>query len=114
MAVITAQENDLDICSGSNAVFYVTASDATSYQWQVNTGAGFINMPGETNDSLILSAVTPVMDGSIYLCLVSNLCTNLTSTAAVLTVSEMAVVISEPTDVIICPEGPGVNFDLPF
>ncbi len=43
-ATISSQPTGVSKCSGESAAFSVVASNAQSYQWQVNTGAGFGNI----------------------------------------------------------------------
>ncbi len=87
---ITAQPVGTTICSTGNTSFSVTATGTTpSYQWQVNNGAGFVNIVGATNATLSLTNVTTSMNNNQYRCVVSGLapCGFATSTAATLVVS---------------------------
>lgn len=48
---IVYHPDNKSICSGANATFSITASNATSYQWQEDNGGGFVNISngGELN-----------------------------------------------------------------
>ncbi len=66
-------------CSGENTSFSVIATTpsgggSTTYQWQVNTGAGYSNIVGETGATLDLTGVTTSMNGYLYRCIVSSGC----------------------------------------
>ena len=66
-AAISVQPVNTTACEGSNAVISVTATGSvSSYQWQVNTGTGFVDMLGETSNTLTLNAVTVGMNGYQY------------------------------------------------
>ncbi|HVM47833.1 MAG TPA: LamG-like jellyroll fold domain-containing protein [Candidatus Acidoferrum sp.] len=67
----------------SNAIFYVAADGTAplSYQWRFNSAA----LPGQTDDPLVLAAVSPSQAGS-YDVVVTNAFGAVTSAAAVLTV----------------------------
>ncbi len=103
-AAITGQPVNTTVCEGQNAVFTVTGSGTiSSYQWQVNTGAGFTNIPGATSPTLTLNAVTVAMSGNQYQVNVfSCTATPITSSAATLTVNSLATISAQPTDVTLC------------
>jgi hypothetical protein len=63
------------IAYGGTATFSVNNADGggvITYQWQVNTGAPWSNLPGETNATLTLTGVTPSMHGWQYRCLLTD------------------------------------------
>ncbi|MFE6796268.1 S-layer homology domain-containing protein [Paenibacillus chitinolyticus] len=61
------------ILPGMPASFSVSATGTgLTYQWQVNTGSGFVNLPGDTNATLSIPAVSPVMNGYMYRVIVSG------------------------------------------
>ncbi|MVM41097.1 hypothetical protein GO730_30950 [Spirosoma sp. HMF3257] len=80
------------VCSGSGTTFTVAASNANSYQWQVNTGGGFTNVSnsspysGVTTTTLTISDVTG-LGGYQYRCVATGDGGTTNSTAATLTVS---------------------------
>ncbi|MFY0598602.1 MAG: hypothetical protein JXR03_02950, partial [Cyclobacteriaceae bacterium] len=53
-ATIDTNPTDLSRCSGESAFFSVVASNAQSYQWQVDSGSGFTNL----SDGGVYSGVT--------------------------------------------------------
>ncbi len=86
---ITTQPEDLTLTGTSGGNFTLTASDATSYQWQENQGSGFSDVTdggvysGATTSTLSISDGTG-MDGYQYQCLLTNACGNTTSNTVVL------------------------------
>lgn len=91
---ITGSPSGSTICSGSNTSFSAAASNASGYQWQVNTGFGFSNLSnggvysGATTTTLNITGATADMDGYAYRCIATGLCSpNAVSTGAPLTVS---------------------------
>ena len=91
---ISSQPSNSIINDGDNTSFSVTASNATGYQWQVNTGGGFTNISnggvysGATTLSLAITGATLAMDGNTYRCIVSGTCTpNVNSNSVALTVN---------------------------
>ncbi|MFH6981838.1 beta strand repeat-containing protein, partial [Marinoscillum luteum] len=76
-AVINSQPAASTKCSGESTSFSVSASNAQSYQWQVNTGSGYVNVTnggvysGATTANLAISDVTG-MDGYLYQVLVTG------------------------------------------
>jgi len=70
---INSQPASLTVASGNNASFTVNASGTgLSYQWQVDTGAGFVNISnsavysGATTAAITLTSVTLGMNGYKY------------------------------------------------
>ncbi|WP_191906990.1 T9SS type A sorting domain-containing protein [Adhaeribacter soli] len=95
---ITGHPGNRTRCAGGNATFSVTATNATSYQWQVNTGSGFTNVAnagvysGATSSTLTITAVTGAMNGYQYRVVVSGATAPAaTSNTATLTVSNIVV-----------------------
>ena len=94
---ITAQPADSSICSGSNTTFSAAVSNATGYQWQVNSGAGFNNVAsgapysGETTATLIITGATAAINNYQYRLVATGNCTPAAVTNAVtLQVSDIA------------------------
>lgn len=81
---------------GVNALFMArsNASNAT-YQWQENTGAGFVNLTnggnysGVNNDSLIVSNTVVGMTNNFYRCVITGFSCSDTSSPAILTVNKV-------------------------
>ena len=107
---ITTQPANANACSGSNVTISVTATGTTPvYQWQVNTGSGFVNVPvsalysGGTSNTLTITGVTAGMTGYQYRCVLSNACTApFNSNAATLSVVVTATLNSQPTSTSTC------------
>ena len=107
---ISASPTSQTICTGSTISFAVTASGtAIAYQWQVNTGAGFVNIAnggiysGATTANLTLTGVTISLSGYQYRCVVSGTCTPVaTSGAATLTVHAPVVIERSAPGAEIC------------
>jgi hypothetical protein len=92
---------NLNRCAGQPVTLSVIASSSTTitYQWQVNTGSGFVDISGEENASLVLSGVTAEMDGNIYQCVTSTEeCTD-TSDPFTLNVDGPIEIITQPVSV---------------
>jgi gliding motility-associated-like protein len=79
-AVITQQPVDVNLCNTGNAVFSVTATNATSLQWQLNTGAGWNDLAddatyaGVNTSSLSITGVNTSMNNYQYRCKATNSC----------------------------------------
>jgi len=108
---------NVNSCSGNNTSFSVTVTGTTpAYQWQVNTGSGFVNVTnvapyaGATTSTLTITGLTAGMNGYQYRCVLSNTCTPaFNSNTASLTVGTNASISGQPTDVTVCT---GVNTSL--
>ena len=93
---ITDHPDPVTICAGSNAAFSVTATNATGYQWQVNTGSAFTNITNggvysnATTATLNITGATAGMNGYQYRCVVSGTPT-VNSNPATLTVNSLSV-----------------------
>ncbi|UUF13557.1 MULTISPECIES: T9SS type A sorting domain-containing protein [Flavobacterium] len=106
---ITAQPSASTICAGANTTFSATAANATGYQWQVDQGAGFANVPaaapysGTTTATLTITGATAGLNGYIYRVVATGLCTpDATSNSASLTVNTAPSITAQPTDSAIC------------
>lgn len=107
---IGTQPQSQTTCAGGTVQFLVTGTGAgVAYQWQVNTGSGFVNLTnggnyaGVTGSTLIVSAATVAMNGYQYRCVVSGTCNpSVNSTAVSLTVHAPVVLISSPSNVEVC------------
>lgn len=86
---IGTQPSNQSTTTGSNATFTVSASNATGYQWQVNTGSGWNNIASATSSSYTVTSATLGMNGYQYQVIVSGTapCTAVTSSAATLSVT---------------------------
>lgn len=88
---ITAQPQSVEVTAGTSTSFTVTATGATGYQWQVQTPTdkGFVDISGETTDTLELSAsdVTIDANGNRYRCKLTSSSGTKYTIPAMLTVS---------------------------
>ena len=93
---ITSQPSASTICAGANTIFTAAASNATGYQWQVDQGAGFINISngapysGATTATLTITGATAGINGYAYRVVATGSCSPAaTSNSATLTVSSV-------------------------
>ena len=102
--VITSQPISTTACAGNNASFSVTATGATTYQWQVSTngGTGFTDISGATSATLNLTGVTGAMNGNQYRLVINGCPAPLTSNVATLTVQSAAAITAQPVDITSC------------
>lgn len=88
--------NPITLCSGASGMMSTAVTNTVAgmtYQWQVNPGSGFTNVvngpnySGATTASLSLNAMTTAFNTYQYRCVVNDLCTNIISSSALLTVN---------------------------
>ncbi|MGE3823139.1 MAG: hypothetical protein AB7G44_02865, partial [Bacteroidia bacterium] len=117
---ISSQPADAFICDGGNAVFNVSASGTgLTYQWQENTGGGFVDVvdggqySGATSAALTISGVNSGMDGYQYQVLINGTICTATATSVTVTLnsSTSPVVTTQPADVQVCP-GDAASFSV--
>lgn len=92
---ITSQPNNVSVCSGLSSKFKisVTSSASVTYQWQENSGSGFMDInnggyySGVTTPTLTINNVQSAMDGYQYRCIVSSCSSLYTSNSASIAVS---------------------------
>jgi hypothetical protein len=101
--VFTALAGNQSVCPGSNTSFSVTASGATTYQWQVNSGSGFSNLTntvkysGVSTNTLTITDVAFNMTTYQYRCMVSDGSCISASNNALLWVKEIQIT-EQPVD----------------
>ena len=102
-ASITAQPSGSTIEAGGTTTFSITATNATGYQWQVNTGTGFTNVSnggvysGATTATLTITGATANLNGYVYRVVVTGLdLPHAISSAATLTVNSPPVITQQP------------------
>ncbi|HEY9177469.1 MAG TPA: hypothetical protein VIN07_07245, partial [Flavipsychrobacter sp.] len=111
---IPKQPYDTTICNGNNAAFVVTATSATSYQWQVNSGSGWTNLTntgiysGADNDTLLLTAPTSNVDSNRYRVVING---TDTSDSAQIFINTPPNIVTQPTPKTIC-DGDSVTFSV--
>lgn len=100
---ITRQATNQTINQGSNTQFSVAASSPTaSYQWQQNTGTGFVNLVNNAifsnviDDTLIINATPITFNNTSFRCIVTDNACSVTSNAVNLTVNCTLAVSRQP------------------
>jgi len=105
-AAITMQPLNSTLCSSGSANFTVSATNALTYQWQVNSGTSWNNLvdntiyTGTSTNSLNISGATSLNNGYKYRCMVTNACASIFSSAGILNVTT--------------PSTPSVTIQTPF
>lgn len=111
-ATLNSSPSNSTVCANGSATFTVSATSATSYQWQVNTGSGFSDIAaaapysGVTTATLTINPVSAAMNNYQYRCVLGSCPTNINSNAATLTVNVAPAITASPLNVGICS---GVN-----
>ncbi|MFD2042628.1 hypothetical protein ACFSJW_24960, partial [Flavobacterium artemisiae] len=101
---ITVNPPNRTICNNGNTTFGVTATNATGYQWRVNTGSGFNNITNTapysnaTTATLTITGATAAMNGYTYQCVVTG-AGSATSNSATLTVVTTTVTTTSQSNV---------------
>lgn len=111
---IINQPSGANLCDGDIVNFGITATGAAAYQWQINTGSGWVNLSdtgvisGSTSNYVHVSAVNPSMNGYYFRCNAIGACgKTVTSNAVNIVVSTPAVVTTQPdsTNMAACLGG---------
>lgn len=111
-AIVSFAPSNLTVQAGFNAQFTVVASGSPplSYRWEFNG----VTIPGRTNASLLLAAVTPAQTGS-YQCFVSNPAGTTASPVGSLVVvdgpGDLPVIVTQPQDQSV-PQGGDAVFSV--
>jgi hypothetical protein len=100
---VTTNPTSTEVAAGSGATFTAAASGnpTPNVRWQVSTNGGttYTNITGATSSPLILSSVTPAMNGNLYRAVFSNgIGIDATTTAATLAVDFAPGVTSQPAN----------------
>jgi hypothetical protein len=107
--VVSVQPPNRTITDGNNTTFTITATGTTpTYQWQVDTGSGFVNLSNGapysnvTTATMTITAATISMNGYLYRCVVSGAapCGSVTSNSGSLTVTLTAP--NNPSAIVPC------------
>ncbi|WP_412464112.1 T9SS type A sorting domain-containing protein [Flavobacterium mekongense] len=102
--IITPPTNTT-VCNGNNTSFTITATGATAYQWQLNSGSGFTNISdtgvysNTSTATLNITGVLSAMNGYLYRCIVSNGTCSSTTSSATLVVSSITLSPASQTNV---------------
>jgi large repetitive protein len=108
---ISTQPSASSICAGANTSFTIVATGATTYQWQVDNGGGFVNLTNDatysnvTTATLNITAATVGLNGYLYRCIATNGSGSTNSNSAALTVTILPV---NPTLLVKTPTGSNV------
>jgi hypothetical protein len=91
---ITTQPGNQTVTVGQTATFSVVATGTAplSYQWQQNTGTGFVAISGATSSSYTTPSTSSSNSGNTFNVIVTNSAGSVTSNAATLTVSSASPV----------------------
>lgn len=65
--VITTQPSNTSVGAGSTATFTVVANNAGSYQWQVNSGSGFVNLTNNAQYSGVNTTTLTVSNTTLFM-----------------------------------------------
>ena len=103
--VISTQPASQTVCEGQNVSFSLVSTG--TYQWQLSTNGGvsWSNISGQTAATFTISGVTAALNNNQYRCVVSTLCGNTNSNAAILTVSSAATISGQPAGQNVCVGG---------
>lgn len=87
---ISTEPSNQSAFVGASAVFSIVASNANSYQWQIDSGNGWTDIAGANSSTYTTPATTLSMDGYLYRCIISgaNPCGTIQSNTVSLTVTE--------------------------
>ena len=109
LPVVTVNPVDATVCEGLGTSFGVTATGTgISYQWQEDTGGGFVNLANGGVYSNVTTATMSISNvlgkgGYRYRAVVSGTCSPAsTSTSATLTEQKNPVVIVPPSNATVC------------
>lgn len=92
LPVISAQPVNRTVCSGSNATFSVTSSNALTYQWQQFNGTAWVNITGATASTYTVSGTTVGMNTNTFRVIINGLCNVVTSNPATLFVNPLPTI----------------------
>lgn len=117
VASIATNPSSVTICPGQSTSFSVGATGSgLTYQWQVNTGSGFTNVPvgpgyiTPNSATLLIVNTTASMNGYTYRCEVKGQCgAAVQSTVATLNVNSATSITTNPSNTTAC-QGTNVNF----
>ena len=96
---IISQPSNYTFCTGAPTSFNVSASGSAplNYLWYKNSSP----VPSQTSSSFTIGSITN-NDAGTYYCLISNICGNITSTNATLTVNTTPTLTYKTADKIKC------------
>ncbi len=109
-------------CAGTTTNMSIVASGTSlTYQWQVNTGSGYLNIltgnpqySGGNSTTLTINTPPVGFNGYLYRCVVGSTACNtifVTSNAATLSINNLPVVTAQPMNSTIC-DGSSTSFGI--
>ena len=116
-ATVTTQPAASTVCLGATTSFTTAATGATGYQWQVNTGSGFVDITnnatysGATTSTLTVAGITPAMNNNQYRAVISSCGSPSTTNGAALTLYSPAAIVTNPAHSTVCA-GSGTSFSV--
>lgn len=108
---VTVEPVPLTVCEKKQAVFSITAIDATAYQWQVDEGSGFFDVSnniyysGATTSTLTINNTPVGFDGNKYRCIPTKITCRDTSNAVTLNVNGLVSAEDMPANDTTCIHG---------
>lgn len=110
LPVVTADPQDVAIVAGDDATFAVAAAGdpAPAFQWQASDDAGttWLDLPGETGTTLVLTDVTLEADGLLVRAVATNAAGAVASADALVGVSAVAPTLTaSPTSASVTAGG---------
>lgn len=117
--VITSQPTSVTSCDFQTVTFNVGATGTNlNYQWQVNTGLGFVNLTstspygGANGPSLSIANVTSSLNGYQYQCVITGTCTpSVVTNIATLTINTRPIITAGPVSSTVC-EGTSTSYSV--
>ncbi|WP_417939915.1 MBG domain-containing protein [Flavobacterium sp. RS13.1] len=103
--VVTTQPSNVTVCNNGNTTFSATATGATAYQWQVNTGSGFTDITNSgvystaTTNILTITGATSGMNGFLYRCVAKDGSCSTNSSSGVLSVATITLTAASQTNI---------------
>lgn len=108
-SILTQPVNTTGCEGGSSTISVTAAGTGLSYQWQVNDGSGFVNVPaaapysGDTLSILTISNAPMMLNGYTYQCLINAACSStLTTNAVTLSLDSVPDITVQPSFVTAC------------
>lgn len=105
--IVDTQPQDQTACEGTAVTFSTSSNNASSYQWQINTGAGFTNLSnggiytGVTSSSLNISDVTG-LESSVYQCVLTNANGTTNTNPVVVNILYQPQILIQPNSIATC------------
>lgn len=115
---VDAPKTPATVCAGTDTAFLATSTGATTYQWQINRGPGFVDLGADANhlnvhtNKLKIMAPTGSMHGYQYRLIQSSAAgCSTTSAPGTLNVNTPPAIVTEPVHKAACIGAP-VSFSI--